>query len=437
MAHDLSDPDPEPPNARHDPLAALRQPSFRLYTLSRLISTVGNTLLQWSMAWQVWELSGSEMSLGALGLARFLPALGLSLVGGAAADTYNRRVIIILSQCVPLTCAALLAAATFGGWARVELILGLVLVMGLASAFEAPARSALLPAIVRPETFANAVTVSTTLGSLGMMTGPALAGGIIGLAGVGTAYLVNVCLVALAIVPLMLLRYRQAANGVRTLSLAAIREGVRFVRQRQVLLGAMALDMFAVIFGAAGALLPVYATEILHVGAGGYGLLAASLEVGAFLMALVMVVRPPVVNTGRVLVWSVVAYGAATVAFGLSREFLLSVMLYMAVGAADMVSMVMRNTTIQLATPDELRGRVSAVAMVFIGASNQLGAVESGFMAAATSATFAVVSGGAAAMGIAAFVGWRLRELYTYRIGLGPPAAAAAKASAAEEVPAG
>src|SRR3990170_7645396 len=134
-------------------------------------------------------------------------------------------------------------------------------------------------------------------------------------------------------------------------------------------------------------------------------------------MSLVMVLRPPVANTGRVLVWSVVAFGAATVAFGLSREFALSVALYMAVGAADMVSMVMRNTTIQLATPDELRGRVSAVAQVFIGASNQLGAVESGFVAAATSATFAVVSGGVGAVTVAAAVGWRLRELYAYRIG--------------------
>jgi len=415
--HDrLSQPPPELAPERHDPLAALRQRSFVLFTLSRVLSVTGSSLLQAALAWQVWAISDSELSLGVLGLVRFLPALGMSLIGGAAADTYNRRNIIVIAQCVPLTCAAVLAAATFGGWQRIEIIFGLVLVIGLASSFEGPARSALLPAIVRPETFANAVTVSTTLQTLGMVSGPALAGAVITVASVGAAYSVFIGLVATSLVPMLLLRYRQAAGNGRSVSFEAIREGVRFVRQRQVLLGAMSLDMFAVIFGGAQALLPVYTTDVLKVGPWGYGVLTASLELGAFLMSLVMVLRPPVVNTGRVLVYTVMAYGAATMGFGLSRVFVVSVVLYMLVGAADMVSMVMRNTTIQLATPDELRGRVSAVAQVFIGASNQLGAVESGFVAAATNATFAVVSGGAGALTVAAAIGWRLRELMAYRI---------------------
>jgi MFS family permease len=398
---------------KYDPLAALRQTSFLLYTASRMFSITGQTLLQAVMAWQVYDTSGSALNLGILGLVRFFPSLGMSLIGGAAADTYNRRNIIVIAQSVPLTCAAILAAATFGGWIRLELIFALVLLMGFASAFEGPARSALLPAIVRPDTFANAVTVGSTLQTMGMVSGPALAGAVIATLGVGAAYTVYVGLTLAAIVPLLLLRYRQVDVGM-SVSLDAIKEGVRFVRQRPVLLGAMSLDMFAVVFGGAAALLPVYAKDILHVGSEGYGLLTASLEVGAFLMSLVLVFRPPIQKAGRTLIWVVALYGAFTIGFGLSREFILSLVLYGLIGAADQVSVVMRNTIIQLATPDELRGRVSAVASVFIGASNQVGAMESGFVAAVTSATFAVVSGGVAAIGVAGLVGWRIKELYNY-----------------------
>jgi MFS family permease len=373
-------------------------------------------LLQAVMAWQVYDVTGTALSLGGLGLIRFLPALGMSMVGGAFADTYNRRTIILVAQTVPLTCASVLAIATFGGWVRLELIYGLVLLMGLASSFEGPARSALLPAIVPREHFVNAVTVSQTLMSFAMMAGPVLGAGIIALAGVDFAYAVFVALSLSSITTMALVRYRPSAERRGSVSLAAIAEGLRFVRQRQVLLGSMTLDMFAVIFGGATALLPVYATDILGVGALGYGILYSSLEIGAFAMSLVLLLRPPVVNSGRVLIASVLAYGLFTVLFGLSEIFMLSVALYMAIGAADYVSMVMRQTTIQLATPDELRGRVSSVASVFISASTHLGAVESGFVAALTSASFAVVSGGIGAMGVAALIGWRMPELLNYRI---------------------
>ncbi len=195
-----------------------------------------------------------------------------------------------------------------------------------------------------------------------------------------------------------------------------IREGVRFVRSRPVILGCMTLDMFAVIFGGATALLPVYATEILHVGPRGYGLLSSALEVGALLTSLVLIARPPIRHAGRALLVAVGVFGIATIVFGLSRSFPLSLAAYMLVGVADQVSVVMRSTAIQLSTPDELRGRVSAVNLLFIGASNQLGAAESGFVAAATSATFAVVSGGLAALCVLAVVVWRIPELRAYRV---------------------
>jgi MFS family permease len=400
-----------------------------------MLGIMAQTLLQAVMAYQVYDISDSVLNLGILGLARFLPSLGMSLIGGAAADTYNRRTIIVIAQCVPLGCGVTLAAASFGGWVQVELIFALVLMMGLSAAFEGPARLSLLPALVRPETFTNAVTVSSTLQTLGMTTGPVLGTNVQSVFGYGPAYSVQVALVAGAMFMMLLLRYQHERREGNSVSFAAIKEGVQFVRKSQVLLGAMSLDMFAVIFGGAQALLPVYSRDILGVGEVGYGILYSSLEVGAFLMSLVLVLRPPIQQAGKALVYSVMAYGLFTLAFGLSREFALSVVLYMAIGAADQISVVMRSTTIQLATPDALRGRVSAVSQVFIGASNQLGAVESGFLAAATSATFAVVSGGAAAFGIASFVGWRLKGLYNYQIPRAPSLAAYERSRAPPSAP--
>lgn len=401
--------------AHHDPLAALRQPKFVLYTSSRLASAVGNSMLQAILAWHVYELTDSALSLGFLGLARFLPSLGMAMLGGAVADTYNRRNIIMVAQTVPLACGVVLALSTFNGWVSPELIYGLVLLIALASSFENPARHALLPAIVRPETFANAVTVSSTLQSFGMVTG-LLIGGVLGDVDAGIAYIVYSLALACAFVTMGLLRYEQSNEGPRrTVSIAVIKEGLDFVWKRQPILGAMTLDMFAVIFGGAKGLLPIYAQDILHVGGLGYGLLFASLEIGAFLMSLALVFRPPIYRTGRALVYSVAAFGLLTMAFGLSRDIYVSIAIYMAIGAADQISVVMRNVIIQLATPDALRGRVSSVSQVFIQASNQLGAMESGFLAAVTSATFAVVSGGAAAIAVTGAIAWRMKELFNYR----------------------
>jgi predicted MFS family arabinose efflux permease len=194
-----------------------------------------------------------------------------------------------------------------------------------------------------------------------------------------------------------------------------VREGLAFVRRSPVVLGCMALDMFAVILGGATALLPVYA-KMLEVGPRGYGVLTSALEVGALAMSLLLVARRPIDRAGRVLLGAVVVYGLATIVFGLSRSFPLSVAAYAVVGMADQVSVVLRQTAIQLSTPDALRGRVSAVNMIFIAASNQLGAVESGFLAAATSPTFAVVSGGVGCLAVVAWTAWRLPDLRRYRI---------------------
>lgn len=421
---------------RHDPLAALRQRGFLLFAGSRFFAATGMTLLNAAIAWHVYRISGSAFHLGLIGLARFLPSLGLSLVGGALADSHDRRRIVLATQVAPFACAATLFGATVSGHSELPLIYGLVLVLAVAAAFENPARQALLPLVVRPETFANAITVNSSVSSLGFVTGPALGGLVIALAGVDGAYAAEMVMVAVAMGLMLLVRPRLPENGRRAVSIEAIKEGVRFVWSRQPLLGAMTLDMFAVIFGGATALLPIYATDILHAGPRGYGLLSASLETGALIMSITLIVLPPIRRAGLTLIVTVALFGLGTIAFGLSRSFPLSLALYMSIGMADQVSVVMRQTTVQLTTPDELRGRVSSVNMLFIGASNQLGAVESGFVAALTNATFAVVSGGIGCLAVVAAVAAKMPELRRYRTDAAPAPTAAEMPAGAATAPA-
>jgi MFS family permease len=412
----LTEPDLEPETKRHDPLAALRQRNFQLYSGSRIFSTLAQQMLQAVLAWQIYDITHSPLSIGFLGLARFFPALGMSVVGGTVADTYDRRKVMLLAQTVPLACAVVLGLSTSGGWVTEALIYGLVVLIGLASAFEAPARTAFLPAIVTPETFANAVTVNNIFQKIGSVSGPTLAGALIAGVGITSVYVAFVACISVSVVPLLILRYERAPSSGNRLNPKAIKEGVAFVTKNQVLLGAMSLDMFAVIFGGAAALLPIYATDILKGGPTAFGLLTSSLQVGAFLMSFVLVAIPPVRRTGRALVYTVIAFGLFTVIFGLSRNLYLSLFFYGLIGAADQISVVMRQTTIQMATPDELRGRVSSVHQVFVQASSQIGGMESAFVAALTTATFAVVSGGAAAAAVAIAIGWRMPLLYQHEI---------------------
>ena len=265
--------------------------------------------------------------------------------------------------------------------------------------------------------FVAAVPIHSTAQAFAFMTGPALAGVVIGAAGVAGAHAGAAALSLAAVAGLSRLRPRAPGGERRQVSLHAIREGIAYVRSQPVLLGCMTLDMFAVIFAGASALLPVYAEQILRVGPRGFGVLAASSQAGALATSILLMLRRPVLLQGRALLIAVAVFGLATIAFGLSRCFWLSVGIYALVGMADQVSVVMRSTIVQLTTPDALRGRVSSINMIFIGASNQLGAMESGFVAALTSATFAVVSGGVACLAVAAAVTARVPALRRYRIG--------------------
>jgi transmembrane secretion effector len=391
----------------------LRVPAFRLYSSSRVGAAIGQSMLQAIIAWQVYALSGSALDLGLVGLVRFAPALALSLVSGVIVDTYDRYRILLAAQLVPAIASAIMLAAIVSGHESLPLVYGIVFLIGVASAFEGPARQTMIPALVPRNLFSRAMTFNSTLQSLSAVTGPALAGGLIALRGVGLGYAAHLCLVLIAILALVPVRVpRVSRSPSRTgLRVDAIREGLAYLRRQPVVLGAMTLDMFAVLFGGAKALLPIYAVDVLHADAAGYGLLTASLDIGSLIAATCMVALPAPTHTGRALLLSVVAYGLATMAFGLSVWLPLSVAFYALVGAADQVSVVMRLNTIQLTIPDELRGRVTAVNFVFVNASNQIGGLESGLVAAITSAVFAVVSGGAACLLVAGVVAARLPQL--------------------------
>lgn len=387
---------------------------FRLYLASRFASGTAMTLMRAAVAWHVFDLSHSAFHLGLVGLVQFLPVLALNLFGGAVADSYDRRRVINAAQVVLLACGLLLFEGTRTGAASLPLLYLAVVGVGMAGAFEAPARTALLPALVSREFFPRAVTLASTNQALAFATGPAVAGLVIAGAGIAAAYAAYVGLLLVAFLCVVLLRAGAAAPGRAAPSLAAIAEGIRFVWRQPVILGCMSLDMFAVILGGATALLPIYAQEILRVGPRGYGLLTSSFEIGALVMSVMLIARKPVRRAGRVLLGTVVVFGLATVVFGLSRAFPLSLAVYFLAGMADQVSVVMRATAVQLSTPDELRGRVSAINLLFIGASNQLGAAESGFLAHWTSPTFAVVFGGVGCLVVVAIVAWRLPALRRY-----------------------
>ena len=389
---------------------------FWLYVASRFCTATESMLLRAAVAWHVYALSGSAFHLGLIGLVQFLPTPALTLVGGALADAHDRRRIMMIAQLVPLGCSVALCLATRAGVASLPVLYGMILLVAVASAFENPARASLLPALVRREVFPRAMTIAATNQALAFTTGPAVAGLLIAAAGVGMAYALSALLVTASLAALTRLRSPKPEAARAGIRWQAIREGLGFVWRSEVILGCMALDMFAVIFGGAAALLPIYATDILHVGARGYGTLASSFEVGALVASAVLIARRPITRAGPALLVTVAVYGIATVAFGLSRSFPLSVCAYAAAGMADQVSVVLRNTVIQLAAPDALRGRVSAVNMIFIGASNQLGAAESGFVAALTSATFSVVSGGLGCLVVVAIVAARWPRLRRYRI---------------------
>ncbi len=370
---------------------------------ARLSGTAAAQMLMVALGWQMYALTGSAWDLGLVGLFQFAPALALVLVAGHVVDRYHRA--RILSACMAVQ--ALVALVLLGSSMQTdaagqrELLLGLSLVLGAVRAFQMPAQQAIVPLLVPTELLPRALAFSSAALQAAVIAGPAL-GGFLYVAGAHTVYGVCAALFGLGAAFSLGIRYDHAAPPPSKMSAETLLAGVRYVWQQKMVLGAVSLDLFAVLLGGATALLPIYARDLLHVGPWGLGLLRAAPAVGALLMSALMTRWPVTNRPGQVLLGAVAVYGVTMLVFGASTNFTLSMLALGVGGAADMVSVVIRQTLVQLETPDSMRGRVSAVNSVFIGASNQLGEFESGATAAWFGPVGSVLLGGLGTLLVAA-----------------------------------
>lgn len=376
---------------------------------ARLFATTGNQMLMVAVGWQMYELTGSAWDLGLVGLYQFVPALLFTLVAGHVVDRVHRGRIIAACLVGQAAVALLLVAATQGwahpgtssGWVSRELLLGVSVVLGVARAFQMPAQQALTPMLVPSSMLPRAMAFSSAGMQAAVMGGPAL-GGVIFVAGATAVYAACAALFATGCVLIAVLRYDHVPPPREPVSLRTLLAGAEFVWQRKALLGAVSLDLFAVLLGGAVALLPMFAKDILHVGPWGLGLLRAAPAAGALLTSVVLTRWPLERRVGHTMLGAVALYGVCMVVFGLSTSFALSLAVLAISGGADMVSVVVRQTLMQIETPNVMRGRVSAVNSVFIGASNQLGEFESGATAALLGPVGSVVAGGIGTLLVAA-----------------------------------
>jgi len=375
------------------PLSLASHPSFLRFWAGRVAGTMANQMLMVALGWQMYDLTHSAWNLGLVGLFQFLPALALALVSGHVADRHDRRRIVSLTLALQMGVALVLLLSTHQGWLSRDVILGVSLLLGVARSFQMTAQQALTPLLVPAPILSRAMAFSSSGNQAAIIGGPAL-GGFLYAAGAGVVYAVCAALFVLGAALVWSARYDHKPAPRTPVTLDTLLAGVRFIRARPVVLGAISLDLFAVLLGGAVALLPIYARDILHVGPQGLGLLRGAPAMGALLMSLVLARWTLTSRAGTILFACVATFGATTIVFGLSPWFWLSMAALFVNGAVDMVSVVVRQTLVQLDTPDEMRGRVSAVNAIFIGASNQLGEFESGATAALFGPVGAVVAGG-------------------------------------------
>ena len=397
-------------DARADSSPLFKHPGFLEYWWSRLNSMFAFQMLSVAVGWQIYDLTHRALDLGLIGLVQFIPSFVLALPAGHVADIFERRRIVLICQAVEGIATLLLAVGSWLSWFDEPAILVIVFVIGCARAFEFPTMQALLPSLVSPSILSRAMAAGSSASMTAMIVGPAL-GGLLYVAGAGTVYAVSGALFVIAALLMWRLKLERPPQKREPATLKAVFAGITFIRHRPVVLGAISLDLFAVLLGGATALLPVFARDILHTGPWGLGLLRAAPAVGALGMSLWLARKPLTHKVGYVMFWSVAGFGLATVVFGLSRSFTLSLLALLVMGALDMVSMVIRAALVQLETPDQMRGRVSAVNAIFINTSNQLGEFESGITAAWWGTVPATVIGGVGTLLVVALWMWRFPAL--------------------------
>lgn len=379
---------------RHDPYAALRFRDFRLYVISTFLTVMAEQLLNVALGWELYERTGSPLPLGIVGLVQVLPVLLLALPAGHVADRFDRRWLTAGSLLLMLLSALGLVQLSLSQ-GPLELIYLCVLGVGVGRAFLSPAQGSLSAQVVPAAHYSNSATWSSGAWQTASVIGPALGGLLIAVLKSATlVYALNAAMLVLAALLTLLLRRQPAQHTDEQVTLGSLLAGLRFVWDTKIILAAITLDMFAVLLGGATALLPVFAKDVLAVGAEGLGLMRAAPSLGAVLAALAIAHMPPLRRAGQTLLAVVAGFGVATVVFGLSRSLGLSLLMLALLGALDNVSVVIRSTLLLTRTPDAMRGRVNAVHYVFIGISNELGAFESGVAAALLGTVGAVVAGG-------------------------------------------
>ena len=400
--------------------AALRYRDFRLLWLGLIVSVTGSQMQFVAINWHVYLLTRSPLALGLIGLFRAVPIIICSLAGGVVADALDRRKLLVVTQFVMLSSAALLAAFTVAGLQSVWPIYVLSGLASAASAFDTPARQSLMPALVPAEVFPNAVSLGILVFNVATITGPALGGLLLAESGPALIYGLNALSFVAVIAALLLMRTsgdpERDDNSGSGLSLAALKEGFRFVWKTPIIVQTMTLDFAATFFASATLLLPIFAKERLHVDARGYGFLAAAPAIGSVITALVMARLGSFRKQGRLVVASVAIFGFATAGFGVSTVFWFSLLMLAVTGAADTVSTVLRQTIRQLVTPNPLRGRMTSINMMFFMGGPQLGELEAGLLAAAIGAPLSVVIGGMGSVASAAVAAIKSRSLMDFEV---------------------
>jgi MFS family permease len=426
-------------SAKHDPYAAFRFAGFAFYTTGNLISVIGRLMFIVAVEWEMYARTHSATALGLVGLVIALPVVLLSLPAGHIADRFPRKRIVLVTQAVSAICSLALAFVSLNHlripeWPvlragnhflfsiatiferhtayfhfddlSIPLIYLILLISATGRTFGWAARSSYFPQLVPREVFANAVTWNSSVFQVGSVVGPALGGLLIVRAGFPFIYAVDAaCAFSFFLLVLPIKSSDRGSSSERN-AWRSLMEGLRFVRSKQVVLATITLDMFAVFLGGATALLPIFADQILHCGPIGLGWMRAAPGIGAFIMALLIAYLPPMKRAGKMLLWCVTGFGAATIIFGLSRYLWLSLVMLFLTGVFDSVSVVIRHTLLQLVTPDAMRGRISAVNNIFIGTSNELGALESGLTAALFGPIISVVAGGVGTILVVLGVSW-------------------------------
>jgi len=399
MTGEIVDPDGGSPGESLGSLTGNRD--FLLFILSRLANVMGNQIVTVAVGWHVYLMTGDPLDLGLVGLSLFAPALALFLVAGLAADRFNRRTIIVLCNGMHVAAVGLLLAYTLADEQAVWPIFAILLLHGSARSFYFTASQAIMPNLVAPAVFPKAVAWSSSVNKAAQLAGPAAGGVLVAVVG-DWVYLAALVMFAFAGVTAALIAVKLVVRPREPFGLAKVLGGLNFVWRKKIVLGAISIDLLAVLFGGVMGLLPVFAQDILHVGAEGLGVMRAMPALGSLIVGLVLTRIAAPRHMGPLFFISLAIFGASILVFGLSEIYWLSLLALAVYGAADMVSVYIRLTLIQLATPDEMRGRVSAVSAVAINASNELGDFRAGVMAAGIGTVPAVLVGGAATLAVAA-----------------------------------